>query len=308
MTGEDLERIRGLGLPPAWVEVAISPSRTASLQAIGKDAAGRWQYRYHPKHTERQSVAKFRRLIRFAHALPKMRRRLEADLKRPGLPRERVMAGVLRILSTCFLRPGSEVYANEHGSYGVTTLRPRHVKVKGDRVSFTFRGKSGQMQHRELEDRQIARLVRELLKVPGRDVFKFVLDDGAIVDVRRRHVNQYIKEVMGESFSAKDFRTWAGTLLAACALARKAKEPQGVIARDRKRQIVAAVKETAEQLGNTPAVCRSSYIYPLVLEKFQKGRVLASAPQSLHELTDPKSRAARGAERALVELLEEAAR
>lgn len=307
VVGEPLERIRGLGLPPAWQEVAISPSRSAPLQAIGKDAAGRWQYRYHPKHTERQSAAKFRRLIRFAHALPKLRKRLDSDLDQKGLGRDRVLAGVLRILASCFMRPGSEVYANEHGSFGVTTLRPRHVKVKGDRVFFDFRGKSGQMQHRELEDRRIARLIRELLAVPGRDVFKFILDDGAVVDVRRRHVNQYIKEVMGESFSAKDFRTWAGTLLAACALARRAKEPAGLIPRDRKRQVVAAVKETAAQLGNTPAVCRSSYISPVILAEFQSGRVLGCAPESLEELTHPGSRVSRRAEKALLELLEEAA-
>ena len=213
-------RIDALKLPPAWTDVLISASPSAKLQAMGKDGAGRWQYRYHASFTKQRETAKYRRIVDFARALPKLRRRVAADLRKRGLGRDRVMACLLRILGTCFIRAGSQQYADENQSFGLATLRAKHVKVKGDKVIFDFPGKSGQHQHRELVDRQVARVVRESLKVPGRDIFKFVLDDGAVVDVRRRHINDYIREVMGGNYSAKDFRTWAGTLICACALAR----------------------------------------------------------------------------------------
>jgi len=217
-----------------------------------------------------------------------------------GLPRERVMACILRILSTCFMRPGSQVYAKENGSFGIATLQRRHASVHGDTVHFEYRGKAGKMQVRELRDRRVARIVRELKKLPGTvDLFQWVEDDGHIVDVRRRHVNAYIKEVMGQNFSAKDFRTWAGTLVAACVLARLHEE--AVDGRtDRRKLIVAAIKETAAQLGNTPAVCKASYIWPSVLRDFEKGRVLKPYYRTLDELVEARSYAA---ERALLELL-----
>ena len=309
VSARERARIEALKLPPAWSDVLISPSAKAKLQAMGRDGAGRWQYRYHESFTRRREAAKYRRIVDFAKALPKLRRRVAADLRRRGLGRERVMACLLRILGTCFIRAGSQQYADENKSFGLATLRARHVKVKGNRVIFDFPGKSGKQQHRELEDRQVARVVRECLKVPGRDVFKFVLDDGFVVDVRRRHINEYIREVMGARYSAKDFRTWAGTLICACALARA----QGVSCnRDGvkavKKTMVAAVKEVSEHLGNTPAVARDSYIYPSVLAMFAQGRVVARYFDSVDELAQQEKPGLHCAEKALLEMLEGGAR
>jgi DNA topoisomerase-1 len=308
---EECERITALKLPPAWTDVAISPSAKSKLQAIGKDGAGRWQYRYSEAFSRRQQEEKYRRIVGFARALPKMRRRITADLRRQGLGRDKVLACMLRILGTCFIRPGSQVYAEENGSFGLATLRARHVKVVGDTVYFDFPGKSGQQQHRELKDRRVATIIRQLLKVPGRDVFKFVLDDGAVVDVRRRHINEYIQEVMGGEYSAKDFRTWAGTLICACALARarqrvKQAALQGGV-KAAKKTMVAAVKEAAEHLGNTPAVCRSSYIYPSVLAMFEEGKVVGRYFESVEELVQHEAPGLHCSEKALLEMLQDSA-
>jgi DNA topoisomerase-1 len=299
--GEDLARIRALRLPPGWTDVHVSPAGGAKVQAIGRDRAGRWQYRYHPDFTRRRAEAKYARLVRFAGALPRIRARVERDLRRRGLGRERVLAAMVRILDVCRMRPGSEAYARENRSYGLTTVRPRHVAVEGDRVIFTYRGKSGQRQVRELEDPSIARIVRELLRVPGRDVFKFV-DGGEIVDVRRRHLNAYLREVSGGPFTAKDFRTWAGTVLCAHALARAHRDP-GPPARDRRKVAVAAVKAVAERLGNTPAVARSAYISPVVLEAFERGEVVRCDLDPYEEEHVAPRRGLHDLEEALVALL-----
>lgn len=292
-------RIRAMVLPPAWREVAIHPSAHAKLQAVGKDAKGRWQYRYHASFTRRREREKYDRLLHFADALPKMRRTVEAHLRLRGLGREKVLACILRILSTCFIRPGSEVYAHENGSFGIATLRKRHVSVHGDTLELRFRGKSGQHQERRLTDRHVARVVRALLNAPRAEVFQYQDGAGAWLDVKRQDINRYIKEVMGNEFSAKDFRTWAGTLICACALARA-----GFAAEDsaaaRKRKVVAAIKETAGQLGNTPAVCRRSYIYPSVLNNFERGAVVEQYFATVEELNTPR---VRGSERALLKLL-----
>src|SRR5690606_16393145 len=215
------------------------------------------------------------------------------------------MAGILRILSTSFLRPGSQVYAAENGSYGIATLRPQHVSVRGDVVRFSFPGKSDKRQERALRDRSVARLVRELLAAPGREVFKFRDAEGRLIDVRRRDINAYIREVMGQRFSAKDFRTWAGTLLAACALARSvAERPEAVGAGEQKRQVRAAVKEASIILGNTPAVCRASYIGPAVLEARAEGQVIRCYFRDLEELVAHRAPRLHPSERALLELLE----
>ncbi|HEX8707222.1 MAG TPA: hypothetical protein VF723_03085 [Pyrinomonadaceae bacterium] len=303
---EDLQRIRALRIPPAWTEVAINPLARGTLQAVGRDAAGRWQYLYHEAHTKRQEQKKFERLMQFAAALPRMRRTVALDLARPGIGREKVMACILRILSTCFIRPGSQVYAAENGSYGLATLRRRHVTVKGDLVIFDFRGKSGQQQHRELRDRTVARIVKRLMELPGYEVFKYEDEEGRLVDVKRRHINQYIKEVMGGQFSAKDFRTWAGTLICACALARAEAEVDGSKTA-RKRAVVGAIKETAEHLGNTPAVCRSSYISPEVLTNFERGCVVANYFGNIEELVARNLRGLHPSEKGLLNLLKEQA-
>src|SRR3954463_4977276 len=295
----EIPRLRALRLPPAWTDVAINPNPRAKLQAVGKDRKGRWQYRYSEGAVRERERKKYARLVAFGRALPQMRRGVARGMRLPGLPREKVMACILRILSTCFMRPGSQVYAKENGSFGIATLQNRHATVHGDTVRFHSRGKAGKDQLRELRDRRVARIVRELKKLPGKDLFQYLAEDGGIVNIRRRHINEYVKEVMGERFSAKDFRTWAGTLIAACALARlKSEEIEGRT--DRKKMMVAAIKETAAQLGNTPAVCKASYIWPSVLNSFQKGTVLTTYYRTVDDLVEARSH---GAEKALLELL-----
>ncbi|HKZ77803.1 MAG TPA: hypothetical protein VJ124_05720 [Pyrinomonadaceae bacterium] len=301
LSAEDRKRIEELRIPPAWTELAINPSPNGRLHAVGKDAAGRWQYLYHQNHVRIQESKKFQRLIKFAETLPQMRATVNRHLKQPGLRRERVMAAILRVLSTSFMRPGSQVYASENGSYGIATLRPRHVKVKGDLVQFDFPGKSGVRQLRQIQDRDVAKVVRALLKNPGREVFKYQNGDGNFVDVKRRHINEYIKELMGQSFSAKDFRTWAGTLLCASALARigteRVEKPTA-----RKKKIVEAINETATLLGNTPAVCRSSYISPAIVESFHGGKSIESSFDNLEDLIGYKGRKLHPAENALTQI------
>lgn len=302
LTNEDLKRIYDLKIPPAWTDVFINPAANGRLQAIGKDAAGRWQYLYHESHTRTQELRKFRRLTKFAQAIPKMRATVARHLRQPGLTRERVLASVLRILSTCYMRPGSEVYASENGSYGIATLRRKHINVKAEVIEFDFPGKSGVRQHRELRDKQVARVIRASMKLPGFNVFKYVNGDGVPVKVTRRHINDYIKEVMGSSFSAKDFRTWAGTLVCACALAREGEEiPVRKTARNKK--IVAAIKETAEVLGNTPAVCRGSYVCPEIINAFEKGRVIDDHFEKLDDLIAYRGRGLHRAEQSLLRFL-----
>ena len=297
----DLKRIDELRIPPAWKEVAINPSANGRVQVVGMDAAGRWQYLYHETHTRSQEARKFRRVVKFAQALPKLRKTVARDIRQPGLSRERVLATILRILSTCFMRPGSQVYANENGSYGVSTIRPKHVKVKADVVEFDFPGKSGVRQINQLKDKHVAKVVRALLKRPGQ-VFKFENGDGELTKVERRHINEYIKESMGEKFSSKDFRTWAGTLVCACALARAGIDENDTVA-TRKRKLIAAIKETAATLGNTPAVCRGSYICPQILAGYAEGRTIGAYFHTLEDLTRFRGRDLHKAERSLLRFL-----
>jgi DNA topoisomerase-1 len=302
VTSQDLARIRALRIPPAWTEVAINSAASGRVQVVGKDAAGRWQYLYHDSHVRQREQRKFIRLIKFGENLPAMRRAVNRDLRKPGLPRERVLAGIVRILSAAFLRPGSEVYASENGSYGVATLRPRHVSVKGSTVTFSFRGKSGVMHESQFEDRQVARLVRQLLKQTNRRVFKYENGDGQLVDVRAQTLNSYIREIMTDSFSAKDFRTWSGTLLCACSLARR-RDADPERERSVKRMIVSAIKETARALGNTPAVCRSSYICPAVIEAFEKDKTIGHYFKGHEHLAAYRLVRLHPAEKALLRLL-----
>ena len=302
LTNEDLKRIYDLKIPPAWTDVAINPAAKGRVQAIGKDAAGRWQYLYHPTHTRAQELRKFKRITKFAQAIPQMRKTVSRHLRQPGLTRERVLAAILRILSTCYMRPGSEVYANENGSYGIATLRRKHVNVKGEVIEFDFPGKSGVRQQRQLKDRQVARVVRDAMKLPGFNVFKYQNGDGTPTKVTRRHINEYIKEVMGSNFSAKDFRTWAGTLVCACALARAGDENLEKKT-GRKKKIVAAIRETAEVLGNTPAVCRGSYVCPEIINSFEKGKVIDNCSSKLEDLISYRGRGLHDAEQSLLRFL-----
>lgn len=306
VSGADLKRIRELIIPPAWSDVWINSSAGAAVQAIGRDAAGRLQYLYHANHTRRQNAKKFKRVIKFGEALPKLRATISSQIKQPGLGKEPVMASILRILSTCFLRPGSQVYASENGSFGLATLRHRHVKVKGDIVEFDFPGKSGVRQVRQLKDHHAAKVVRNLLRRPSREVFKYQNGNGEFVNVTRQHINDYIREVMGEKFSAKDFRTWAGTLVCACALAKRGCEA-GERSALRKRKVVEAIKETAELLGNTAAVCRSSYICPEIIESFESGKTISEYFNSLNELTAYRGRKLHAAEKSLLKFMKRAA-
>jgi DNA topoisomerase I len=301
----DLDRIRRLVLPPAWRDVAINASPSAALQAIGRDAAGRWQYRYSGEHERRRESRKRERLVEFAESLPKMRAAVERDLRRPELDREKVMACILRILATCFLRPGSQIYAAENGSYGIATLRNRHVTVSGDRIRYDFPGKSGKRQHVEFRDRRVASIIRKLKRIPGKELFKYWDSDGKIFDVKRRHINQYIKEVMGEPFTAKDFRSWAGTLLCACALARAGTDPSDSRTA-RKKKVVAAIRNTASILGNTPAVCRKSYIYSSVLDSFERGRTIRHNFETVEHLV-ARRRGLHAAEKDVLRLLKQKA-
>jgi len=302
VSAADLRRIDELRIPPAWTDVWINATAGGAVQAIGTDAAGRLQSLYHENHTRRQDAKKFKRVIKFAEALPGMRRTVAANLRQPDLGRDSVMACILRILSTCFIRPGSHVYANENGSFGIATLRPRHVTVKGDLVEFDFPGKSGVRQFRQIKDRKVSKVVRKLLQHPSREVFKYKNGNGEFVNVTGPHINSYIREVMGENFSAKDFRTWAGTLVCACALAKAGADitEKPTV---RKRKVVAAIKETAEALGNTPAVCRSSYICPEVINSFETGRIIDHYFNTLNDLIRYRGRKLHAAEKSLLRFM-----
>ncbi|HZI30300.1 MAG TPA: hypothetical protein VFD64_19185 [Gemmatimonadaceae bacterium] len=298
-----VERIQLLKIPPAWTAVAIHDSQSAWIQAVGKDKAGRWQYLYHQRAVEKRERRKHKRLVAFAKKLPLLRARISRDLARKDYSRERVLACMLRVLSICFLRPGSEEYASENGSYGIATLRTRHVDVRGKTVRLRFVGKSGKDHVYTFEDKRIASVVRSLLKVGGRRVFTFQDETGAWKAVRRQHINAYIKDAMGDAFSAKDFRTWAGTITCACALARTGLDPFDSPAQVKKK-LIAAVKETAETLGNTPAVCRASYISPAVTRAFEAGRVINRPVVAVSDLATSRGRL-HNCERSLVRLLEE---
>ncbi|HXI36020.1 MAG TPA: DNA topoisomerase IB, partial [Burkholderiales bacterium] len=267
-----LARIRALAIPPAWREVWICPSAEGHLQATGRDARGRKQYRYHARWREIRDETKYGRMAAFARALPRIRARVRRDLARPGLPLEKALATVVRLLETTFIRVGNDEYARENASFGLTTLRTRQVRVRGARLHFRFRGKSG-VEHRiELADRQLAAIVRRLRDLPGEALFCYVDEDGATRTIESDDVNRYLKECAGEEFTSKDFRTWAGTLLAARAL--RTRRAAGVA--DTRRELAQAVAEVARKLGNTPAVCRKCYIHPAVLEAFAAGTLAST--------------------------------
>jgi DNA topoisomerase-1 len=293
----DRARIDGLKVPPAWREVAIAPSAGERVQAVGLDAAGRWQYWYTDAHTERRSKQKFARLLAFGAALPGLRGTLRKDLARPGLPIEKTQACAVLLMSACAMRPGAEEYARDNGTFGLATLRERHVTIRGDRLSLNFRGKHGVVQNYELTSRLLARLLRTMKKLPGHELLKYQDDDGGTCDLRRHHVNAYVKSVMGRAFSARDFRTWAGTLWCAARLRDEALSGEPSQAAVRR-----AFQATAEHLGNTPAVVRDSYVHPGVVAAFRKGRVVSHGAGTPEGLMVHRSGLDR-AERALLRLL-----
>jgi len=267
-----IERIERLAIPPAWREVEISPSERAKLQATGYDKAGRKQYLYHPEYRAAQEQAKYDRLIRFADKLPELRAALAADLDKDELDRERVTAIALRLINLGWFRVGNERYVRESGTYGITTLTRRHVTVRGNRITLAFRGKHKVQVRTTLVDDELAAAMRELLAAQkGGRVFRFRVEGGPLCNLTSRHLNEYVKEHMGTDFTAKDFRTWGGTLLAAIACAERANRdgvPQGT------RGVAAVMRTVADQLGNTPAVCRASYVAPAVIEQYLDGRTI----------------------------------
>ena len=291
-----LARIRALVIPPAWKRVWICERADGHLQASGYDRRGRKQYRYHDAWRRVRDEDKYGRLIVFGRRLPAIRRRIAADLARPGLPREKVVATLVRLLDATSMRVGNEEYARTNGSYGLTTLRGRHATVTAGGVRFRFRGKSGVVHEIGVTDRRVARIVRRCQELPGQELFTHLGDDGEVRSVGSGDVNDYLRGTAGTAFSAKDFRTWAGTLLAARALAELPALPS---LGQRRRAIVAAVKRVASELGNTPAVCRRSYIHPAVFTAFEDGRTLATLTS---RTTFPRLRRA-GLERALLRLL-----
>ena len=265
-----LGRIRALAIPPAWRDVWICSADDGHLQATGRDARHRKQYRYHRRWREVRDETKYGRLIPFAAALPRIRRRVARDLARPGLPRAKVLATVVRLLETTRARIGNEEYARENESFGLTTLRERQVRVHGSRLRFRFRGKSGVEHAIELDDRRLAGIVRRMRDLPGEELFRCVDDDRETRRIESADVNAYLKEVSGEDFSSKDFRTWAGTVLAAHAL--HALGPCSTQTEGR-RNIARAVAAVAGALGNTKAVCRKCYIHPEILESYLEGEL-----------------------------------
>lgn len=262
---ETLARIARLAIPPAWTEVWICPDPQGHLQATGRDARGRKQYRYHPRWSAVRDETKFERLLELAAALPGLRRRIARDLGRPGLPREKVLAAVVRLLERTLVRVGNDEYARENESFGLTTLRNRHARVRGVEVRFRFRGKSGVEHEIALADRRLARIIRRCQELPHQELFNYLDADGELRDVSSEDVNQYLRNATGRDFTAKDFRTWAGTVL--CARALRQLGPASSTGRANKN-IVAAIREVAAELGNTQAVCRRAYIHPEVLAAY----------------------------------------
>jgi DNA topoisomerase-1 len=268
---QKLERIRSLVIPPAWKDVWISPSAGSKLQATGIDAAGRKQYLYHPAYRARQEQAKYDRLIRFAERLPDLRLAMADHMELDGLPAEKVGAIATRLINIGWFRVGGDRYAKRSRTFGITTLRQNHVRVRGSRITFRYRGKHSILLHSAVVDPELAAAMRELIALPGQRLFQFVDGEGKRSAFDQRRLNDYIKEHLGDEFSAKDFRTWGGTLLAAIELARHGPPETPTEA---KRRIAAVMRHVGEKLGNTPAVARSSYVSPAVVEQYLDGRTI----------------------------------
>jgi DNA topoisomerase-1 len=284
-----LHRINGLVIPPAWTDVWITTDPRGHLQATGRDAKGRKQYRYHSRWRAVRDETKYERMLAFGAALPTIRARVDADLKRPGLPREKVLATVVRLLEATLIRVGNEEYARENRSYGLTTLRNRHLAVNGTELRFEFRGKSGKQHRVSLRDRRLAGVMRRLQELPGQEVFQYLDEDGARRTIDSEDVNDYLREIAGDDFSAKDFRTWAGTVLCAVAL----REVEACASEtEARRNVTQVVKQVAQQLGNTPAVCRACYIHPAVIEGYLASYADAPLAEALGRHLDDAAEAA----------------
>jgi len=279
-----LARIRSLAIPPAYRDVWICPDADGHLQATGRDDRGRKQYRYHPRWREIRDEAKYGRMVEFARALPKLRRRLARDLRLKGLPRQKVLAAVVTLLEHTLIRVGNEEYAKRNGSFGLTTLRDRHVDISDVAMHFHFKGKSGVKADVELHDRRLAKVLRQCQDLPGQELFQFVDDAGVQHTIGSADVNEYLREATGRDFTAKDFRTWNGTVQAASALgARLVFQSMA----EAKRNVVGAIAEVAKRLNNTTAVCRKCYVHPAVIDAYLTGTLsetTAQAPAAIRGL------------------------
>ncbi len=266
-----LQRIRALAIPPAWTDVWICADPNGHIQATARDAKGRKQYRYHPRWQAVRDETKYEHTIAFGQALPRIREQTERDLDLPGLPREKVLAAVVRLLEATLIRVGNDEYARHNHSFGLTTMRDRHVDVDGGKLRFHFRGKAGKQHALELHDRRLARIVKRCRDIPGQELFQYYDDAGERRDVGSGDVNEYLREITGQDFTAKDFRTWAGTVLAAWALSEFEAFDSETQA---KQNVVRAIERVAERLGNTPAVCRRCYVHPAVLDAYLDGSLV----------------------------------
>ncbi|MBL0419955.1 DNA topoisomerase IB [Ramlibacter sp. AW1] len=296
-----LSRIRKLAIPPAWTEVWICPSANGHLQATGRDARGRKQYRYHAQFREVRESNKYQHMLEFARALPAIRARVAEHMALPGLPREKVLATVVHLLETTLIRVGNDDYARDNNSFGLTTLRNRHVKVEGTQLRFQFTGKSGKTWRLQTSDRRVARIVRACQELPGQELFAYVDEQGQPCDVSSDDVNAYLREITGQDVTAKDFRTWAGTVMAALALHELEAADTQQTAR---KNLKAAIEHVASRLGNTPAICRKCYVHPEILDAYVSGGLLLQ----LKRRADAELRDAAGLkeeERAVLKLLDQ---
>ncbi|NNU44359.1 DNA topoisomerase IB [Ramlibacter montanisoli] len=296
-----LDRIRKLAIPPAYVDVWICPRANGHLQATGRDARGRKQYRYHPQFREVRESTKYERMMEFARTLPAIRAQLAAHMALRGLPLQKVLATVVHLLETTLIRVGNDDYARENKSYGLTTLRNPHVKVEGAELRFQFKGKSGRTWRLQVKDRRIAKIVRACQELPGQRLFQYQDEDGAVREVTSADVNAYLKEITGADITAKDFRTWAGTVLAALALQEfEAFDSQAA----QKKNLKAAIERVAARLGNTPTICRKCYIHPEVLNAYTEGQLLLQVKKEVEEELREDLASLRPEEAAVLAMLE----
>jgi DNA topoisomerase-1 len=294
-----LTRIENLKVPPAWEDARIARSPSAKVQAIGVDSAGRLQYLYHPKYKERKEHEKFERILRFSEALPRMRHTTSAHLRRKKLDREKVLATMTRLMNAAYFRVGDERYARKNRTYGIATLRRKHLRVEGDTMVFEYTGKWGQVQRKVVTDARLRRIVQECAALPGYEIFKCLDESGEVRDAKARDLNAYVKEVMGEEFTPKDFRTWAGTLFAAVKLAELGATEDFEQA---EKNVLEAVDDVAQRLGNTSDIARASYISPRVIDHYMEGSVIAYYGELIEEIVAQQEGLTEG-EEALLELL-----
>jgi len=298
---EILGRIKSLVIPPAWKQVWICTNPRGHLQATGRDARGRKQSKYHPRWRQVRDETKYERMLQFGAALPAIRAQVERDLALAGVPRRKVMATIVRLMETTYIRVGNVEYARENHSYGLTTMRGRHVQVEGSKITFKFQGKSGVRHTVDLHDRRLAKIIRRCQDLPGYELFQYVDDYGQTHSIDSADVNDYLREISGHEFTAKDFRTWAGTVLACVALQECGtfeSESQA------KKNVVRAIQSVAEQLGNTPSVCRKCYVHPAVLEHYMNGIMKSAVKRSTQRRRTQTGHALRKEETVLLRILQ----